>query len=154
MLAEARAQAEAELNAVREEVERVRTQLAGISRERGQPVGACTSSGWPRPSDVLAAARRLKCRPPPPVEAPKPILIDGPLQPGDKVWVPSLQASGEVVGLGGRDDRGESRGLPPAAGSQNRVELRQRGEQLAVQVERLARSRGRPARGWSWICGA
>ncbi len=70
---------------------------------------------------------------PPPPSAPEPVIVDGPLQPGDQVWVPSLGASGEVATVGVHD-------VEIKVGSfrlklaQSRVELRQRGDQLATQV--------------------
>ncbi len=141
VLTETRALAEAELNAVREEVERVRTQLAGISRERGQ-TGRSVHEQWLAEARDVLSRREDQMKAPPPVEAPKPILIDGPLQQGDKVWVPSLQASGEVVSLGGTDVEVKIGGFRMRL-SQNRVELQQRGEQPAVQV-RAAGKEPRP----------
>jgi DNA mismatch repair protein MutS2 len=48
------------------------------------------------------------------------------------VWVPSLQATGEVVGVGGREIEVKVGGFRLKL-APTRVELRQRGEQLAVQ---------------------
>lgn len=132
VLAATRAQAEAELSAVRGEVERVRMQLAGINRERGQ-AGRTLHEQWLAEARDVLSRREDQMQAPPPLEAPKPILIDGPLQPGDKVWVPSLQASGEVVSTGPSDVEVKIGGFRIRL-SQNRVELQQRGEQPAVQV--------------------
>ncbi len=132
VLAETRAQAEAELSAVREEVERVRTQLAGISRERGQ-AGKSVHEQWLAEARDVLTRREGQMQAPPPLEAPQPIVIEGPLLLGDKVWVPSLQASGEVVGVGPTDVEVKIGGFRMRL-SQNRVELQQRGEQPAVQV--------------------
>jgi DNA mismatch repair protein MutS2 len=63
--------------------------------------------------------------------------VDGPLQPGDKVWVPSLQASGEVVGVGGREVEVKVGGFRLRL-APSRVELRQRGEQPAVQSSNIS----------------
>ncbi|MGE5603832.1 MAG: Smr/MutS family protein, partial [Nitrososphaerales archaeon] len=132
VLAETRGQAEAELSAVREEVERIRAQLAGISRERGQ-TGRSVHEQWLAEARDVLSRREDQVKAPPPLEAPKPIVVDGPLQPGDKVWVPSLQASGEVVGLGSTDVEVKIGGFRMRL-SQNRVELQQRGEQPAIQA--------------------
>jgi DNA mismatch repair protein MutS2 len=132
VLAEMRAQAEAELTAVREEVERVRSHLGGISRERGQ-TGKTVHEQWLAEARDVLTRRENQVQAPPPMEAPKPIVIEGPLQQGDKVWVPSLQASGEVVTVGSSDVEVKIGGFRMRL-SQNRVELQQRGEQLAVQA--------------------
>ena len=62
VLAEMRAQAEAELSAVREEVERVRTQLAGISRERGQ-TGRSVHEQWLAEARDVLTRRENQCKP-------------------------------------------------------------------------------------------
>ena len=136
VLAETRAQAESELSTVREEIERVRTQLAAISRERGQAgksVHGALHEQWLAEARDVLSRRESQMQAPPPLEAPRPIIIDGPLQAGDKVWIPSLQASGEVVGLSASDVEVKVGGFRMRL-SQNRVELQQRGEHPAVQV--------------------
>jgi DNA mismatch repair protein MutS2 len=132
VLAETRQQAEAELAAVREEVERVRAQLALVSRERGQAAKSLHEQWLSEAQDVLVQ-RSSQFHAPPPLQAPQPVVIDGPLQTGDKVWVPSLQASGEVVGVGASDVEVKVGGFRMRLG-QGRVELQQRGEQPAVQL--------------------
>ncbi len=132
VLAETRQAAEAELAAVREEIERVRGQLALASRERGQPAKSLHEQWLAEAQDVLAQ-RSARIQPPPRMETPQPIVIDGPLQPGDRVWVASLQASGEVVAVGPQDVEVKVGGFRMKLG-QSRVELQQRGEQLAVQI--------------------
>ena len=132
ILAEARAEAEAELETVREEITRVRERLAKI----GSAAGAGKQSlheAWLAEAEAVLAERAKQVQLLPAMEAPAPIIVDGPLQVGDQVWVPSLQATGEVVNLGPRD-------VTVKVGSfrlklaQNRVELRQRGKQPAVQT--------------------
>ena len=83
------------------------------------------------------AQRTARARPLPAAEAPAPIVMDGPLLPGDKVWVPSLQASGEVVSVGSREVEVKVGGFRLKL-APTRVELRQRGEQLAVQSSNIS----------------
>jgi len=132
VLAETRQAAEAELAAVREEIGRVQGQLALAPRERGQVAKSLHEQWLAEAQDVLAQ-RSAQFQPPPRMETPQPVVIDGPLQPGDKVWVPSLQASGEVVAAGPQDVEVKIGGFRMKL-SQSRVELQQRGEQLAVQI--------------------
>jgi DNA mismatch repair protein MutS2 len=54
--------------------------------------------------------------------------------PGDRVWVPSLGASGEVAGLSGSDVEVKVGGFRLRL-AQGRVELRERGQQPAVQIQ-------------------
>ena len=84
----------------------------------------------------------------------KPIVIDGPLQTGDRVWVPSLQASGEVVAVGSHDVEVKIGGFRMKLG-QSRVELQRARRAVGrTDASRAARSRGRPARAWSWTSAA
>ena len=68
------------------------------------------------------------------MQTPEPVVVDGPLQTGDRVWVPSLQATGEIVGLGGNDVEVKIGGFRVRL-AQSRVELRERGQQPAVQIQ-------------------
>jgi DNA mismatch repair protein MutS2 len=70
----------------------------------------------------------------PAAAAPTPVVLDGPLQVGDKVWVPSLQASGEVAAVGPREVEVKVGGFRLKL-APSRVELRQRGDQLATLRE-------------------
>ena len=131
VLSDTRQAAEAELTAIREEIERVRGELALAPRERGQ-AGRSLHEQWLAEAHDVLAQRSAQFQAPPRMETPQPIVIDGPLQPGDRVWVPSLQASGEVVAIGPHDVEVKVGGFRIKLG-QSRVELQQRGEQLAVQ---------------------
>jgi len=133
VLSEARVQAQAELGAIRQEIAQLRNDMP----EAGD-VGAPTPDRnrhrvWLAEAEAVLSQRAREVQPPPPLSAPEPVLVDGPLQPGDKVWVPSLGASGEVAVVGVHE-------VEIKVGSfrlrlaQSRVELRQRGEQLAMQV--------------------
>jgi DNA mismatch repair protein MutS2 len=62
----------------------------------------------------------------------EPFLVEGPLLPGDRVWVPSLQASGEVAAVGANDVEVKIGSFRVKLG-QNRVELQQRGELPVIQ---------------------
>ncbi len=131
VLAEARAQAEAELEALRAEIGRLRAQLSAAAPVRP---GQSLHEAWLAEAEEVLSRRAAQARPLPAAATPSPAVVDGPLQPGDKVWVPSLQASGEVVAVGPRDVEVKVGGfrLKLAPG---RVELRQRGEQPAVLRE-------------------
>lgn len=134
VLAETRAQAQAELEALQAELARLREQLADLPA--GSPTAGSQSlhQRWLAEAADILARRGESAQPLPSVQAPKPVVIDGPLQPGDKVWVPSLQASGEITGVSGQevDVKIGSFRVRLAAG---RVELRQRGEQPATQIQ-------------------
>ncbi len=132
VLSEARVQAEAELETLRGEVTELRDRLAALGSNLPMRAGHNLHEAWLAEAEQILAQRTAQTRPLPAAEAPAPIVIDGPLQPGDKVWVPSLQASGEVVGLGGREIEVKIGGFRLKL-APTRVELRQRGEQLAVQ---------------------
>jgi DNA mismatch repair protein MutS2 len=128
---EARAQAAAELEALREDVARVRERAAGI------PTREIRHETWLAEAEAVLARRAAETRPVPPPEASLPLLVDGPVQAGDRVWVPALQASGEVVSATERDVEvrvGSFRTKLPA----HRVELRERGGREAVQVAATA----------------
>lgn len=133
VLAEARGQAEAELAALSAEIERVRGQLAGISREGGAGAGKTLHEKWLAEAQDLVAQRAARARPIPSMQAPPPLQVEGPLEPGDIVWIPSLQSTGEVKGVSGGeiDVQVGSFRVRLAA---HRLELRQRGERAAVQV--------------------
>jgi DNA mismatch repair protein MutS2 len=132
VLSEARAQAEVELETLRGEVAELRNRLTALGSNLPMRPGHNLHEAWLAEAEQILAQRTAQTRPLPAAEAPAPIVIDGPLQPGDKVWVPSLQASGEVVGLGGREIEVKIGGFRLKL-APTRVELRQRGEQLAVQ---------------------
>ena len=136
VLGEARAQAQAELEAIQHEAGRLRDQLDGLARERGaiQASGKNLHEQWLAEAEVLVARRSAAARPLPPMQAPEPVKIDGPLLPGDRVWVPSLGASGEVVGVVGNDVEVKVGGFRVRL-AQSRVELRERGQLPAVQIQ-------------------
>ncbi|HEX9114601.1 MAG TPA: endonuclease MutS2 [Anaerolineae bacterium] len=139
VLAETRAQAAAELEALREDVTRVREQAQGLTT--GVAAGQSRHEAWLAEAEAVLARRAEAARQVPAAETPAPVLVDGPLQAGDTIWVPSLQASGEVIGLDGPNVEarvGSFRLKLPA----NRVELRQRGGLDAVQ--RVAGATPRP----------
>jgi DNA mismatch repair protein MutS2 len=132
VLSEARAQAEAELETLRGELERLRERLTALGAELPGRSAHGLHEAWLAEAEQILAQRAAQARPLPVAQAPAPVVIDGPLLPGDRVWVPSLQASGEVVAVSGREVEVKVGGfrLKLAPG---RVELRQRGEQLAAQ---------------------
>ena len=132
VLSESRSQAEAELETLRGEVTELHDRLTALGSNLPIRAGHNLHEAWLAEAEQILAQRTAQTRPLPAAEAPAPIVIDGPLQPGDKVWVPSLQASGEVVGIGGREIEVKVGGFRLKL-APTRVELRQRGEQLAVQ---------------------
>ncbi len=134
VLAEARRQAEAELAALSDEIERVRGQLAGVPREAGAAAGKTLHEKWLAEAQDLVVQRTSQARPLPPVQAPPPLQVEGSLEPGDTVWVPSLQSTGEVKGVSGNEIDVQV-GAFRIRLAAHRVELRQRGERVAVQVQ-------------------
>ena len=136
VLTEARAQAQAELEALQHEAGRLRDQLDGLPRERGaiQSGGKNLHEQWLAEAELVVARRSAAAQPLPSVHVPEPIRIDGPLLPGDTVWVSSLGASGEVVGVGGSEVEVKVGGFRLRL-APSRVELRERGQQPAVQVQ-------------------
>jgi DNA mismatch repair protein MutS2 len=136
VLTEARAQAQAELEALQHEAGRLRDQLDGLPRERGaiQSGGKSLHEQWLAEAELVVARRSAAAQPLPSVHIPEPVRIDGPLLPGDKVWVASLGASGEVVSAGGSEIEVKVGGFRLRL-APSRVELRERGQQPAVQIQ-------------------
>jgi DNA mismatch repair protein MutS2 len=134
VLSEVRLQAQAELDAIRGEVTQLRNRMPEAGAETGTPLDRSRHQAWLAEAEAILSQRAQETQPPPPLSAPEPIVVDGPLQAGDKVWVPSLGASGEVAVVGAHD-------VEIKVGSfrlklaQSRVELRQRGEQPATQMQ-------------------
>ena len=132
ILAEARRQAQAELEATTAELTELRERLAGASREGAPTSGLSRHQAWLAEAEALLAQRAQQVRPLPAAQASTPLMVDGPVQIGDRVWVPSLQALAQVVGVG-QDDVEVNVGSFRLRLAQGRVELRERGEQQAVQ---------------------
>ncbi len=133
VLAQTRFEAEAELEAARREVAQVRERLTGIGAEtpgRGQTLHAA----WLVEAAEVLAQRAQQARPLPPAETPAPIVVDGPLQPGDRVWVPSLQTMGELLAIGAKEVDVKVGGFRIKL-APHRVELRERGQQPALMVQ-------------------
>ncbi len=132
VLAETRAQAAAELEALRDEIAQLSTELAGIPRESGAAAGKSLHEKWLAQAAEVLERRAVQAQPLPPLQAPEPAVVDGPLQVGDHVWVASLQATGEIAGVSGSE-------VDVKVGSfrvrlnQSRVTLRQRGGHPAIQ---------------------
>ncbi len=74
VLAEARAQAQAELEAVQHEVGRLRDQLDGIPRDGVQPTGKGLHEKWLAEAEELLARRSAAARPLPPMQTPEPVV--------------------------------------------------------------------------------
>jgi len=134
VLAEARTQSQAELEALQFEVGRLRDQLDAIPREAAQPSSRNLHEKWLAEAADVLARRSAAAKPLPSMQTPEPVVIDGPLLPGDRVWVASLQATGEVVGLSGSDVEVKIGGFRVRL-AQNRVELRERAQRPAVQIQ-------------------
>ena len=134
VLSEVRLQAQAELDAIRGEVTQLRNRMPGAGAETATPLDRSRHQAWLAEAEAILSQRAQETQPLPPLSAPEPIVVDGPLQAGDQVWVPSLGASGEVAVVGAHD-------VEIKVGSfrlklaQSRVELRQRGEQPATQMQ-------------------
>ena len=145
VLAEVRQQAEAEVEQLRQELDQIRGQMATVPREKGK-AGRSVHEQWLSEAQDVLAERSGQLKAPPAIETPQPVVIDGPLQPGDRVWVPSLGASGEIVAIGDHDVDVKVGGFRVRLG-QGRVELQQRGEQPAVQLRSAGREPRPPSPG-------
>jgi DNA mismatch repair protein MutS2 len=126
-LTETRAQAAAELEALRQDVAQVRDKAAGVT------TGQTRHEAWLAEAEAVLARRSAQARPIPIAETLAPLQVDGPLQAGDTVWVPSLQASGELINVGPNEVEVKV-GAFHMKLAHNRVELRQRGGREAVQA--------------------
>ncbi len=113
----ARTQAQEELAAARAEIARVRARLSALEQRDQARELADAQAALARQAEALPVLE-----PPPPPPAPTPT---GPLQVGDLVWVPSLQASGEITALDG-DEAEIQLGALRLRLPQDRLELRQR----------------------------
>jgi DNA mismatch repair protein MutS2 len=100
VLNEARAQAQAELDEVEAEIDRLRRQLAGFGAS-SHTSGPSTHQQMLAEAQQVLAQRRKAAEPAPPsVEAQVSASQRAvPLAVGDTVWIPSLQASGQIVAL-------------------------------------------------------
>jgi DNA mismatch repair protein MutS2 len=134
VLAATRAQVEMELAEIRTEVEQLRLSRVGLPREGLGITGKTVHDKWLAEAEEVLARRTAQARPVPSVQAPQPILVEGPLEPGDRVWVPSLQATGEVAGVSGNEVEVKI-GSFRVRLSPGRLELRQRGEKPAMQIQ-------------------
>lgn len=101
VLNEARAQAQAELDEMEMEIDRVRRQLAGFSASGHVGSGASTHQQMlAEAQQVLAQRRKAAEAAPASAQAPAaPSQRAVPLAAGDTVWIPSLQASGQIVAV-------------------------------------------------------
>ena len=134
VVSEARLQAQGELDAIRQEIAQWRSHMPETGGETVPPPDRSRHQVWLAEAEAILSQRARETQPLPSLSAPEPVVVDGPLQAGDKVWVPSLGAAGEVAVVGAHD-------VEIKVGSfrlklaQSRVELRQRGDQPAVQVQ-------------------
>ena len=121
----ARIQAQEELAAARAEITRARARLTALEQRDQARELAEMQAALARQAGVLPVLE-----PPPPPPAPTPT---GPLRVGDMVWIPSLQASGEIIALDG-DEAEIQMGALRLRLPQDRLELRQRpGPAVAVR---------------------
>jgi DNA mismatch repair protein MutS2 len=132
VIEEARAEAQIELEAVREEVARTRDRLAGLADMDAPALGPSRHEVWLAEAESVLAKRAQDVRPLPTGQVLQPLVVEGPLLPGDRVWVPSLQASGEIA-VAGTNEVEVKIGAFRVKLNASRVELRERGEQPAVQ---------------------
>ncbi|HMA35612.1 MAG TPA: Smr/MutS family protein, partial [Chloroflexia bacterium] len=134
-LIEARAQAEAELAELRELIRKVRveTESSALTREWVQQQAARLESA----QKELRARTHRKPAPgvPRPAGAAAP-AVTAPLRPGDRVYVPSLDAEGEIL---------------TAPDSSNSCEVQLGAFKLRVKLDDMERVRpAGPEVGWSW----
>jgi DNA mismatch repair protein MutS2 len=130
VLEQARAEAAEELEGARLAVKSVREQL-DLSLAAAPASPQSVHQAWLAEAEELLARRAERVQPPS-RESAAPQVVDGPLLAGDKVWVPSLQASGEIVGVGSREVEVKIGSFRMRLG-QPRVQLVERGGQPAVQ---------------------
>jgi len=100
VLNEARAQAQAELDQVEAEIDRLRRQMAGFSGS-SHVSGPSTHQQMLAEAQQVLAQRRKAAEPAPPsIEAQLTASQRAvPLAVGDTVWIPSLQASGQIAAI-------------------------------------------------------
>ncbi len=102
---QAHTQAQAELDALRAELSGLRQQLNALGVPGAPGVADSTHRAFLAQAEAVVAARQQEHRPAPdepPAESPA-VAPEGPVGVGDRVWVSSLQASGEVVEIEGDD---------------------------------------------------
>jgi DNA mismatch repair protein MutS2 len=133
VLAQAQAQAVEELESLRAEIAGVRGQLAGLGGIAPAKDGQTRHAAWLAEAEAVLARRAAQARPIPSISTPEPVVVEGPLQPGDVVWVPSLQASGEVASVTPNEIEVKA-GAFRLKLAPGRMELRQRGGQEAIQA--------------------
>ncbi|MGQ9839085.1 MAG: endonuclease MutS2 [Anaerolineae bacterium] len=133
VLAEARSQAEAELAGLRADIERIRAQLATLASGDVASAGKSLHDKWLAEAAEVLARGAAQVQPLPPPRPAEPMVVEGPLQVGDQVWIESLQTAGEIVGL--NDNEAEVKiGSFRVRMNPSRLTLRQRGGQPAVQA--------------------
>jgi DNA mismatch repair protein MutS2 len=108
VLNEARAQAQAELDDLEAELDRLRRQLAGFGAGSHTSGVSTHQQMLAEAQQVLAQRRKAAETAAPSVEAQlAPSQRVAPLAVGDAVWIPSLQASGQIVALTPADQDAE-----------------------------------------------
>ncbi|NUQ37161.1 MAG: endonuclease MutS2 [Caldilineales bacterium] len=125
VLNEARAAAQAELEALRQEMARVRSRL--------QTGAASPHERFLVESEQALKARQELAQPLPEPAAPA-ARLQGPLQLGDIVWVHSLHASGEVVALSSEREVEVQVGMFRLKALRSGVELRERPQPELAQI--------------------
>ncbi len=133
VLAEARGQAEAELAGLRADIERIRAQLTALTSGNLTPADKSLHDKWLAEAAEVLARRAAQAQPLPPPRPAEPLVVEGPLQVGDQVWIESLQAAGEIVGMSGNEAEVKV-GSFRVRMNPNRLTLRQRGGQPAIQA--------------------
>lgn len=134
---EAREQAQAELDDLADELQRVRKQLAGLvtssdAREEQRQVLHQTQQ--------VIEARREASEPLPQPQKPAAAPAATPIRVGDTVWIPSLQSSAQIVALNPQEKEAELQlGVYRMRLPLSRVERRDVGDALPVGMERPGR---------------
>ncbi len=134
---EAREQAQAELDDLADELQRVRKQLAGLvassdTREEQRQIL--------HEAQQVIEARREASEPLPQPQKPAAPPAATPIRVGDTVWVPSLQSSAQIVALNPQEKEAELQlGVYRMRLPLSRVERRDVGDALPVGMERPGR---------------
>ena len=136
VLAQTRVEAATELAAIREEIAQMRAQMARSGTGAGGQGGRSLHEQWLAEAETVLAERTRQTELPLSQAEPAPVVIGGPLEQGDRVWVPSLQASGEIATVG-QNEVEVKVGSFRIKLAPHRVQLQQRGEQPAIQTDGL-----------------
>ena len=145
LLGEAQARAEAELAALEDDLERVRRQLAGAGGQ-STPITSTHQQMLAEAQQVLAKRRRAAEALAPAISEARQAVQETPWSAGETAWIPSLQASGQIVALNPADQDAEVQiGSFRMRLPLSRLERRAQDQPVAVRIKRAAPAEPPPA---------